>query len=134
MQKIRSMHPALMRTIASRSRVILSLLGLAAAGGIACRADSIVSLSAGERNRHITASVGERIDVTLQTVGGGEYASPPAVSSPAVAFLDAGYCGNPVPAGPTQCFHFRAVASGRALLTFTHTENNAPVKDTVDVR
>ena len=118
----------------ARLGALTLVTALVIAGSFACHGDAIVSLSAGERDRRVTARVGERIEVTLQTVGPGEYASPPAISSPSVAFLDVGYCGAAVPAGPTQCFHFRAVAPGRALLTFTHTGNNPPVQDTVNVR
>lgn len=105
-----------------------------AAGLLACNADSIVSLDAGQRNTRVTTQVGERIDITLQTIGPGEYATPPAISSPAVVFLNADYCGDAVPAGPTQCFHFRAISRGNAVVSFTHTGNNPTVRDTVDVR
>lgn len=111
----------------------LITLGVAA-GVLACGGDSIVALSASERNRRISALVGDRIQITLQTVGPGEYASPPALSSPAIVFLDSTECGEPVPAGATQCFHFRAAHPGEAVISFTHTGNNLPVQDTVDVR
>lgn len=101
---------------------------------LACGADTIVALKAGDRNTRVSAHVGDRIEITLQTIGPGEYASPPAISSPAVTFLDVIGCGDPIPAGPTQCFRFRAAQPGLAIVTFTHTERNAPVQDTVDVR
>ena len=106
---------------------------LAVTVGVACRSDSIVALDAGERNRRVAARVGEQIDITLQSIGPGEYASPPALSSSAIVFLDVGYCGN-LPAGVTQCFHFRAAAPGQAVLVFTHSGFNPSVQDTVDVR
>lgn len=112
----------------------LAVLLFGAAAIAACRADSLVSLGPAQRNQRVSVRVGERIEVVLQTIGSGEYAEPPAISSPAVTFLDVASCGDPVPAGPRQCFHFRAVAPGRAVLTFTHTGNNPPVVDTVDVR
>lgn len=101
---------------------------------VACGADTIVALKASDRNRRVSAHVGDRIEITLQTIGSGEYASPPNISSPAVVFLDVAGCGEPVPAGATQCFHFRAAQSGLAVITFIHTERNAAVQDTIDVR
>ena len=101
---------------------------------LACGADTIVALKASDRNRRVGAHVGDRIEVTLQSIGPGEYAIPPAVSSPAVEFLDVAGCGQPVPAGVTQCFHFRAVQSGIAVITFTHTDRNPAVQDTIDVQ
>lgn len=123
-----------LRTHATPSRVLLGALTFVAASSIACRIDSVVSLSAAERNRRVAAHVGDQITITLQTVGPGVYASPPTISSPAVTFRDVDSCGTSVPAGPTQCFHFRAASPGQALLTFTHSGNNGIVQDTVDVR
>jgi len=111
-------------------RIVFGSLAIIA--GMACSGDSIVSLDASEKNRHVSAQVGERIDITLQTVGPGEYASPPALSSPSVLFVDVAFCGT-LPAGVTQCFHFRAASPGQAVLTFTHTGSNLTVQDTVDV-
>ena len=104
---------------------------MALAGELACRSESIVALDTGERNRRISARVGERIEVTLQSVGGGEYAA--SLSSGAITFLDVQYCGA-LPAGVTQCFLFRAVSPGQAVITFRHSGMNATVQDTVDVR
>ncbi|MCC6929464.1 MAG: hypothetical protein IT359_10780 [Gemmatimonadaceae bacterium] len=129
-----SMSPLVIRWRFVPPRALLRAVALVAATSLACRTDSIVSLSAAERNRRVTAHVGDQITITLQTIGPGEYASPPTISSPAVVFRDVSGCGTPVPAGPTQCFHFRAAAPGQALLTFAHTGTNALVQDTVDVR
>ena len=98
--------------VVSAPRLLLRVLLVAT--GLACRGDSIVALDAGERDRHISARVGDRIDVTLQSVGGGEYS--PALSSPAIAFLNVEYCGA-LPAGVTQCFHFRAAKSNDVVRT-----------------
>src|SRR3569623_3289141 len=73
---------------------------------LGCGGDALVGLSAGERNRRVSTHVGDPIEIVLQTIGPGEYASPPAISSPAVVFQAVTQCGSPVPAGPTQCFHF----------------------------
>jgi hypothetical protein len=118
------------RRLAIGQMLTLGTMGIA----LACGTDTIVALKASDRNRRVSAHVGDRIEITLQTIGSGDYASPPAISSPAVVFLDVAGCGDPVPAGPTQCFHFRAAQSGMAVITFAHTGRNATVQDTIDVR
>src|SRR5918912_123764 len=128
------MRNTLISTSLSWRGALLGAFGFTTPAPGACGARSIVSLDVGERNTRLTAHMGDRIDITLQTVGPGEYATPPAISSPAVAFVNVDYCGAPVPAGPTQCFHFRASSRGNAIVSFTHTGSNPTVQDTIDVR
>ena len=70
------------------------------------------------RNQTIVATAGQEIDVTLGNIG-SEIASPPHISSGAVGFLGDEIVMPPIPSGVTQRFRFRAVAPGRAILTFT---------------
>jgi hypothetical protein len=100
----------------------------------ACLADHIVSLELGEQNRRVEASVGDRIEITLRTIGPGEYANPPAISAPAVVFVDVAFVGPSVPGGPTQRFRFRAASRGMAVITFTNTGVGPTVTDTVVIR
>jgi hypothetical protein len=124
-----------MQSTAVRQTFYRRLATLAvAASTISCGGDTLVALTASDRNRRVGAHVGDRIEITLQTIGSGEYASPPAISSPALSFLDVAGCGESIPSGGTQCFHFRAAQPGTAVVTFTHTDQNPPVQDTVDVR
>jgi hypothetical protein len=81
-----------------------------------------------------TVAIGQELDFKMQTIGPGEYASPPTVSSRAVEFLGAAFIGPAVPAGPTQRFSFRAVGRGMAIIVFHHTGQNPTVEDTVYVR
>ena len=108
----------------SRSRVLAALV-------LAACHDPVSITDGGSRT--IASRVGTEIDVTLQTIGPGEYASPPRVSSGSVRFVDVSYL-DPVPAGPTQRFRFQAVAPGRAIITFRHTAQARVVEDTVDVQ
>ena len=117
------------RQLGQLRRLTIGLLLLAG-----CSTESIVALTAAERNRQVSLSTGDGLDVTLQSIGPGEYASPPTMSSSAVAFLDVAYVGPSVPAGVTQRFRFRAASRGTAIITFTHTGNNSAVQDTVIVR
>lgn len=88
----------------------------------------------GAPGKTLSAVVGQNLDLKLQTIGPGEYASPPAISSPAVRFLGVSLIGPAVPAGVTQRFSFQAVAPGSAIILFHHTGQNPMVEDTVEVR
>jgi hypothetical protein len=75
----------------------------------------------------------EVFSITLETIGTGEYISPPRISSSAVQFLTV-ISGDPGPQGPTQRFRFQAVQSGRAAITFLHNGQSPTVQDTVIVQ
>jgi hypothetical protein len=51
--------------------------------------------------QHVSAKVGQRTVVTLQTIGGGHYGDP-QISSRAVRFESATYPREQNPGGPTQ--------------------------------
>ncbi|HEX3197177.1 MAG TPA: hypothetical protein VHR39_06420 [Propionibacteriaceae bacterium] len=84
-------------------------------------------------SRTVSIEAGRELDLTLQTIGPGEYASPPSVSSAVVRFLDVQLVTPPVPAGPTQRFRFETVAPGMAVIVFHHTAQAPTVEDTVTV-
>ena len=88
----------------------------------------------GNTSQSLTVPAGAAFSVTLQTIGPGEYASPPSVSSDAVHFLDVSQVSPVVPAGPTQEFRFGAMRHGTAIIVFQHTGNNRTVEDTIAVR
>ena len=113
-------------------RVVLVLASLAP---VACGGGDPVSVAvSGRTNRTFSVPVRTEFSVTLQTIGPGEYGSPPVISSTAVQYLGVAEVGPFVPAGPTQRFRFQANARGQAILVFHHTGANATVEDTVDVR
>jgi hypothetical protein len=87
----------------------------------------------GPPSRTISIEAGRELELTLQTVGPGEYGSPPALSSNAVRFLEVQLVTPAVPAGPTQRFRFAAVRPGQAVIVFHHTEQGVTVEDTVNV-
>ncbi len=68
----------------------------------------------------VMASVGDQMDVTLQTIGPGEYAAP-GLSSSAVRYLGVSLVGPAIPAGPTQRFVFEVVATGSTEIVIPHT-------------
>lgn len=109
---------------------IIAVAFLAACGG-----DSPAGLSfTGSTSRTLAVPAGTAFSVTLQTIGSGEYSSPPSVSSSSVQFRDVAQTEFAVPAGPTQRFRFFAVSAGDAIVRFTHTDSNLTVEDTVQVR
>ena len=87
----------------------------------------------GAPSHTLTVKAGRELELTLQTVGPGEYASPPSLSSGAVRFLDVQLVTPAVPAGPTQRFRFEAVQPGDAVIVFHHTGQDPTVEDTVHV-
>ena len=120
------------RSLTAIARVVplLALLMASACGGKNPVAVSII----GSTSQSLTVPAGNQFSVTLQTIGPGEYSSPPTVSSGAVHFLDVAQVIPVVPAGPTQRFRFDATTRGKAIIVFQHTGNNRTVEDTVDVR
>ena len=117
-------------TAIARLVPILTILIASACGG-----KNPVSVSVtGSTSQSLTVPAGTPFSVTLQTIGPGEYGSPPTVSSEAVHFLDVSQVIPIVPAGPTQRFRFDATTRGKAIIVFQHTGNKRTVEDTVDVR
>ena len=88
----------------------------------------------GSRDQTLSVSVGQEFSITLQTVGPGEYKSPPAVFLSAIRFLDVAFVSPSVPAGPTQRFRFKAEARGDAIVRFQHSGDNPMVTYAVEVR
>ena len=81
----------------------------------------VLSLNNTSNGRQIAATVGKSIEVTLQTIGPGQYGDP-QISSPAVQFEDVALKPPCLPAGPTQLYRFRASAAGEAQVKIVHTK------------
>jgi hypothetical protein len=93
-----------------------------------------LSLSNADNGRVLSVNTGDEIDVTLQTIGGGEYFQRPDVSSRSIVLLSVSYVSPPNPAGPKQLFRFKAAAPGQAAISIPHTGQNPLFGITVDVR
>ena len=112
---------------------------LAAILAVGCASDPIVSVGGDVVSRRIDARRGELIDIRLWGGALGTFASPPAVSTPAVEFVDVsveiGSSGIVRPGGPTQRFRFRALSSGSAIVIFSPLQQGSPiVSDTIVVQ
>ena len=93
-----------------------------------------------DTSQPIILAPGQELDLTLGTVGPGEYQGPPAISSSAVLFLaeEPGACPC-TPAGATQLFRFKGETPGEAIITIQHSGSvrpggDLPAIDTVEVR
>lgn len=119
----------------ARSRFYTPLLACACAAALFLSGGCSSPLQVnGPPSRTLSLVAGQKVDVRLQTVGPGEYSSPPTVSSSAVRFLGVSLVGPYVPAGPTQVFRFIALAPGQAIVAFHHTGLDPEVDDTINVR
>jgi beta-lactamase superfamily II metal-dependent hydrolase len=128
------MEARMIKKVFSLTAIIRVAPILAALAISACGGKNPVAVSITGRSQSLTVPIGTQFNVTLQTIGSGEYSSPPTVSSAAVHFLDVSQTAITVPAGPTQRFRFDATTRGKAIIVFQHTDNNPTVEDTVDVR
>ncbi len=88
--------------------------------GCSSSGSKIISVGNGDTGQSVVASVGEKIEVTLQTVGPGQYGDP-ILSSESVKFLDESSAGTPNPGGSRQLYRFEAVSSGQVNITIPHT-------------
>jgi hypothetical protein len=95
---------------------------------------NVLSFGNGDNGRVLSVRLDDEIDVTLQTIGPGQYDEHPSVSSPAVAFSKVTLVMPPNPGGPKQLFQFRAVTAGHAVISIPHTVQNPRFEITVDVR
>ena len=77
-------------------------------------------------------AVGQRLELTLQTIGGGMYGDP-QLSSAALLFAQSFLPKLQNPGGPTQIYVFQAVSSGQAEITIAHTTRPEPFKLTVTI-
>ena len=109
------------------NRVALAAVGVGAVfSALGCDlANTRVSLTNADNGRSIAVLVGDKIEVTLQTIGPGEYGTP-VVSSGSIRFQGESSPGPQNPGGPRQLFRFEAVAVGRAEITIPHM-NGFPV-------
>ena len=100
--------------------IFLVLLALLFTAGCSSSGSKIISVDNSNAGQTVTASIGEEIEVTLQTVGPGQYGDP-TISSEAVKFLNESPTGTPNPGGARQLYRFGAVSSGQVDITIPHT-------------
>jgi hypothetical protein len=100
-------------------------------GMTACGQDPLAA--SGTPSQTFSVDAGRQVFLTLQTIGLGEFDSPPNISGDAVRFIEVIPLTPPVPAGPRQLFRFQAVQRGRAVIVFHNSQQGVTVEDTVNV-
>jgi hypothetical protein len=79
----------------------------------------VLFLNGGNNGQTVTARVGQAIQLTLQTIGPGQYGSP-KISSAAIQFEGAEFAKLQNPGGPRQIYRFRACSEGEARVNIPH--------------
>lgn len=84
--------------------------------------------------QHVAATVGQPIQITLQTIGPGQYDSP-QISSSTIRFESVAFANakEQNPGGPKQSYRFRAASEGEAQVKIPHTESNPTFAVTISV-
>lgn len=75
----------------------------------------LLSLNFKNDGQHLTATVGQQIEITLGTVGPPQYGKP-EISSPALRLVSTALWRT-IPAGPTFIYIFEAATEGEAQVT-----------------
>jgi hypothetical protein len=79
----------------------------------------VLYLNGGSNGQQVTARVGQAMQITLQTIGPGQYGSP-KISSTAIEFEGAAFAKEQIPGGPRQIYRFRARSEGEARVNIPH--------------
>src|SRR6266545_4600970 len=80
----------------------VSLLGVAC---VACGIGPGLGIRAnGHPNRTLTASLGQTVELSFQSIGPGEYDTPPAITGASIRFVKMVPADVYVPAGVTQIY------------------------------
>jgi hypothetical protein len=90
--------------------------------------NTTIALGNSDSGRIIAAQVGATIEVTLQTIGPGQYGTP-TVTGASIQFLGEFSAGPSNPGGPRQLFRFEAASVGQAYVTVPHV-GESPIGST----
>ena len=86
----------------------------------------VLSLSFANNGQHVSARVGQQIEISLGTVGPRQYGTP-EISSPALQLVSTALDGPPNPGGPRFVYIFEAVAQGEARVTVPVINNDPTI-------
>lgn len=91
----------------------------------------VLSLRLANNGQHVSARVGQQIEISLGTVGPRQYGTP-EISSPALQLVSTAQDWPPNPGGPSFVYIFQAVAEGEARVTVP-VINSEPASYTSDI-
>jgi hypothetical protein len=111
-----------------RSAVVLAFLVLSG-----CHSSGPLDII-GPATGPLSIKVGQELQITMRTVGPGQYISPPGIAGSSLLFVDMQLPPAQVPAGVTQVFRFRGSQAGQSVIQFRNTADHPDVMDTVIVR
>ena len=86
--------------------------------------EQILFLTNANDGQRVAAVVGQRVEISLATVGPGSYGDP-VVSSGAIRFRNVAWPKSQNPGGPTQIYIFEATAEGAAEIRIPHSERGS---------
>ena len=93
----------------------------------------MLSLNRANDGQKVVTTVGQSIEITLQTIDPGQYGNP-RISSPAIRFESAAFSEDlPNPDGVKQVYRFHTVAEGEARVHIPHTASNPTFKVRIHV-
>ena len=84
-----------------------------------------MSLDNNARGHVVAVATDQEVDLTLQTIGPGQYGAP-TLSSSSVTFEGMSFSPLQNPGGPRQVYRFRAVASGTSDISIPHVGDVTP--------
>lgn len=116
----------------ARSTFLFRTFGVPEGDTSSGSAQPVLSLNRASDGQHVAATVGQRIELTLQTIGPGQYEMP-QISSPAIRFVSVTWPREQNPGGPTQVFRFDAAAEGKAEIQIPHSDSNATFRITIQI-
>jgi hypothetical protein len=94
---------------------------------------SMLSLNPANKGQHLFASVGEIIQIDLQTLTSAGYGTP-QISTPNIRFQNLVTTGRPNPGSPQPLYMFEALSAGTARIEIhSNIPENAPFNVTIDV-
>ncbi len=92
-----------------------------------------LSLNRDNDGQHVYVKVGQPIVICLQTIGRGQYGTP-QISSNEIRFDSTAFPAMQSPGGPTQVYHFTAIAKGEAHIRIPHTSSSPAATFTIQVK
>src|SRR6266511_3000602 len=79
----------------------------------------------GHPNRTVTASLGQTVELSFQSIGPGEYDTPPTITGTSIRFVRMVPPDSYVPAGVTQIYRFKAVSDRKSTrLNSSHVKSS----------
>lgn len=98
-------------------RAVVSIVSVVTLKTACSNAPTSIDLTGSSNGQTVVATVGDNLRISLGTVGPGKYDSLPAVSGPALVFLNSGVVPPYTPGGAHQRFEFIAAAAGQVHVT-----------------